>query len=60
MVNICGQNQAHHLERKNIYTRIYGRRILEYWNKKDSVPMDPEQIDLELSRQAARKEPTGR
>ena len=33
-----------HLERKNLYTRIYGRRTLEYWYKKDSVPMDPEKI----------------
>ena len=34
-----------HLERKNLYTRIYGRSTIEYWHKKDSVLMDPEQID---------------
>ena len=49
-----------HIERKNLYTKIYGRRTLEYWNKKDSVPMDLEQIDWELSRQPSRKEPKGR
>ena len=45
-----------HTERKNLYIKIYGRRILEYWNKKDSVLMDPEQIDWESSRQTMRIE----
>ena len=49
-----------HIERNNLYTRIYGRRTLEYWNKKDSVPMDLEQIDWESSRKATRREPKGK
>ena len=34
-----------HIERKNLYTKVYGRRTLKYWNKKNSVPMNSKQID---------------
>ena len=49
-----------HMEQKKLHLKIYGRRTLAYWNKKDSTPMDPGKIDWKLSRQVMRKEPKGR
>ena len=49
-----------HQERWNLYMRIYGRQTLDYWNKKDSTPTDPNRIDWESSRQAMRKEIKGK
>ena len=48
-----------HPDRKNLYLRIYGRRTLDYWNKKDSTPVEPNRINWESSRQA-RKETKGK
>ena len=49
-----------HPDRKNLYLKIYGRRTLEYWNGKDSTPVDPNRIDWESSRKAMQKETKGK
>ena len=40
------------ITRSGLYTSLYGVRTLEYWAKKDNLPMDPTRILWEESRLA--------
>jgi hypothetical protein len=52
-------NKPYTVTRDNLYTGLFGPRTLKYWQDKDNVPSDPEEVMWEESRLAKKRMPIG-